>query len=88
MHPFACSKRRSLKYVKQEFAVLALRRAAEEQVGRHACDLQRRRAGAGERYLSTVMMAATRDECERMGVNQRVLLSDQAGRQFYVPPLG
>lgn len=33
------------------------------------------------------MMAATRDECERMGVNQRVLLSDQAGRQFYVPPL-
>ena len=49
---------------------------------------KRWRAGAGERYLSTVMMAATRDECERMGVNQRVLLSDQAGRQFYVPPLG
>ncbi len=44
-------------------------------------------APAGERYLSTVMMASARDECERMGVNERVLLSDQAGSQFYVPPL-
>lgn len=44
-------------------------------------------AAAGERYLSTVMMASARDECERMGVNERVLLSDQAGRQFFVPPL-
>ena len=43
--------------------------------------------GAGERYLSTVMMASARDECERMGVNERVLLSDQAGRQYFVPPL-
>lgn len=33
------------------------------------------------------MMASARDECERMGVNERVLLSDQAGRQFFVPPL-
>ncbi len=47
-----------------------------------------RRRRAGERYLSTVMMASARDECERMTVGQRVLLSDQAGRQFYVPPLG
>ncbi|EIE20906.1 cysteine synthase [Coccomyxa subellipsoidea C-169] len=41
----------------------------------------------GERYLSTVLFASTREECQQMGVNERVLLSDQSGRQFFVPPL-
>lgn len=41
----------------------------------------------GERYLSSPLFAALRDECQGMGINQRVLMSDQAGRQFFVPPL-
>lgn len=41
----------------------------------------------GERYLSSPLFSALRDECQRMEVNNRVLLSDQAGRQFFVPPL-
>ncbi|CAL8467870.1 g7408 [Coccomyxa elongata] len=41
----------------------------------------------GERYLSTMLFASTREECQQMGVNERVLLSDQSGRQFFVPPL-
>jgi cysteine synthase A len=34
-----------------------------------------------------VLFSIIREECERMGVNERVLISDEAGRQFYVPPL-
>lgn len=34
-----------------------------------------------------VLFSSIREECERMGVNERVLISDEAGRQFYVPPL-
>lgn len=41
----------------------------------------------GERYLSSPLFSALRDECQGMSVNDRVLLSDQAGRQFFVPPL-
>ena len=41
----------------------------------------------GERYLSSPLFTALRDECQGMAINQRMLLSDQAGRQFFVPPL-
>lgn len=41
----------------------------------------------GERYLSTVLFAATREECTQMGINERIMLSDESGRQFFVPPL-
>jgi cysteine synthase A len=41
----------------------------------------------GERYLTSVMFADVREECERMGINQRVLVTDEAGREFFVPPL-
>ena len=41
----------------------------------------------GERYLSSMLFADVKEECQKMGLNERVLLSDQAGRQFFVPPL-
>ncbi|CAL8463310.1 g2844 [Coccomyxa elongata] len=34
----------------------------------------------GERYLSIMLFASTREECQQMVVNERVLLSDQSGR--------
>eukprot|EP01024_Parvocaulis_polyphysoides_P007614 TRINITY_DN12256_c1_g1_i1.p1 TRINITY_DN12256_c1_g1~~TRINITY_DN12256_c1_g1_i1.p1 ORF type:complete len:400 (+),score=75.82 TRINITY_DN12256_c1_g1_i1:35-1234(+) len=41
----------------------------------------------GERYLSSVMFSDIREECERMTVNERIKVSDLAGREFYIPPL-
>jgi len=41
----------------------------------------------GERYLSTVLFSSIADEVGRMGTNERVKLSDEAGKEFYVPPL-
>ena len=38
----------------------------------------------GERYLTSAMFAETRDECEKMKVNEKVLVTDIAGKEFYV----
>ena len=39
------------------------------------------------RRLSTTLFDSVRAEAEAMGVNDRVKLSDAAGREFFVPPL-
>lgn len=39
----------------------------------------------GERYLSTALVERTREECVKMKVNERVKVTDPAGREFYVP---
>lgn len=38
----------------------------------------------GERYLTSAMFQETREECEKMQVNEKVKLSDIAGKEFYV----
>lgn len=39
----------------------------------------------GERYLSTVLFEGIRKECQEMTVNERVKVTDPAGREYYVP---
>ncbi|KAL6763992.1 cysteine synthase [Haematococcus lacustris] len=41
----------------------------------------------GERYLSSIMFADVREECEKLPINGRILVSDIAGREFYVPAI-
>ena len=41
----------------------------------------------GERYLSSVLFASVAQEVARMGINERVRLTDEAGREFFVPGL-
>eukprot|EP00210_Caulerpa_lentillifera_P007859 g7501.t1 len=41
----------------------------------------------GERYLSTVLFSDIKESCEKMKINQRIPITDQAGRRFYIPPL-
>jgi cysteine synthase A len=41
----------------------------------------------GERYLSSMLFQSIRAECAQMDINERVLLTDEAGKSFYVPEL-
>ena len=42
----------------------------------------------GERYLSTVLFSSIAQEVGKMGIDERVKLTDEAGREFFVPALG
>lgn len=39
----------------------------------------------GERYLSSALFLNVRAECEAMGMNERIMVRDAAGREFWVP---
>jgi hypothetical protein len=39
------------------------------------------------RYLSSMLFQSIRAECAQMDINERVLLTDEAGKSFYVPEL-
>ena len=41
----------------------------------------------GERYLSTPLFSDIKGEAEALKVNNRVKITDMAGREIFVPPL-
>lgn len=41
----------------------------------------------GERYLSSVLFSSIAQEMAKLGIDERVRLTDEAGREFYVPGL-
>ena len=41
----------------------------------------------GERYLTSALFTDLRLECEKMVANNRVKITDVAGREFFVPGL-
>jgi len=41
----------------------------------------------GERYLSSVLFNNLKTECENMPINNRISITDIAGRRTFVPPL-
>jgi cysteine synthase A len=41
----------------------------------------------GERYLSSVLFNSVAASVSSMGINERIKLIDEGGREFYVPPL-
>jgi len=41
----------------------------------------------GERYLTSPLFNEVREECSTMVVNERIKLTDAAGREYFVPPL-
>ena len=41
----------------------------------------------GERYLSSVLFSELKTACEKMPLNQRISVTDIAGRRTFIPPL-
>jgi cysteine synthase A len=41
----------------------------------------------GERYLSSALFSSIASEMSNLGVNERVILRDEAGKEFYVPSI-
>ena len=41
----------------------------------------------GERYLSSILFNSINQEMSKMGIDERVKMRDEAGKEFYVPPL-
>ena len=41
----------------------------------------------GERYLSSALFSELKSACEKMPLNQRISVTDVAGRRTFIPPL-